>query len=457
MSTYYSATFFDDGLSLEDARQRYKKRRQALMLVLDVPTVIIGVQSSQTSPYTWLLNYMPVYQEPSISYLTGLNQPFTALYLNPDTQEEVIFLPKKNPKMEFWEGFQCGVGTPEADQQASHITGISAARPIKELMPFLLEVCKKNNSQTLAAFWNDVQKDQPQIKDENAAFARQLKSFFSKHKHTLNVINMADKLWKIRLCLDDVDIKNMRQANVVTAEALVSTFKAVKQYSNEKEVFGHLVGELLKRSEKGLSFPPIVASGKNACVLHYNKNDEPLVPSSLMLIDCGARQHSMPADISRTVPVSGVFNPHQKLMYSIVLEAQCVVEKAVKPGATIKQINEICWDYIEDQIKKNITDKGGCVTRAYEKIPHNVSHLMGIMVHDGDPHRNYRDTPLEVGMVVSNEPGFYGEVTLEIEGVIRTEKIGIRIEDDLLITETGCRNLSIGCPKTIEEIERVMA
>ena len=161
----------------------------------------------------------------------------------------------------------------------------------------------------------------------------------------------------------------------------------------------------------------------------------------------------MNADISRTIPINGTFNPLQKLLYNIVLNAQQKVEEAVKPGVTIYELNEICWTFINNECEKQILKKGGKIARAYDKAPHNVSHFLGLEVHDGDPFRNYRKDPLNVGQVISNEPGFYGEVELEIDGTLYSEHLGIRIEDDLLITENGCENLSKECPKTITEIE----
>lgn len=451
--TYYSGVFFDDGLDLEQAKARYKARRKALLKKLDAPVVILGVQSSQTEPYTWLLTYHAVYQEPAMSYLTGINQPHTALYMDPKTGDEVLFVPTKNPKHEFWEGYQLGCGTPEAEQDTEHVTGFSSIEDRASLKAFLLQKMAGLETASLQLFWNDVKPKQKPIHDENAAFKREMTTFFKENRVTVALSNIASVLWQQRLCLDDVDVRNMRQANVLTTEALKTVFMQVPDLRTETQVAGKLLGELHQRTGKGISFPPIVACGKNACVLHYNKNDEPLESERLLLFDCGLRYHSMPADISRTIPVSGKFNPLQRLMYTIVLNAHEVVENTVKAGITIKELNDITWALIEKELKEKVLDKGGKIEREYDSVPHGVSHLIGIMVHDGDPYRNYKEEPLKSGMVISNEPGFYGKVTLTLDGETYSEEIGIRIEDNLLITENGCINLSEGCPKTCDEIE----
>lgn len=451
--TYYSGVFFDDGLSLEEAKARYRTRRIELLKQLDTPVVIMGVQSSQTAPYTWLLTYHAVFQEPAMSYLTGINQAHTALYMDPKMGEEILFLPSKNPKLEFWEGYQLGVGTPEAEQDVETVTGFKSVEDRAVLCETLLEKINEHDMSEIGLFWNEVKPKQKPIQDDNASFKHQLDKFLKSHNIDIAFSNVAETLWQQRLCLDETDKHNMRQANMLTTEALSSVFKDLPKLSSEKEVSGRLLGELHQRTPKGISFPPIVAGGKNACVLHYNKNDEPLDKNSLILFDCGLRHHSMPSDISRTVPVSGVFNPLQKLLYNIVLQAHEAVEATVKAGVTIKELNDMTWTFIEKELKEKVLDKGGKIERDYETTPHGVSHLIGIMVHDGDPHRNYKEAPLKPGMVISNEPGFYGHVTLDIDGKTYSEDIGIRIEDDLYITETGCINLSEGCPKTCEDIE----
>ncbi|MFT5171139.1 MAG: Xaa-Pro aminopeptidase, partial [Candidatus Marinamargulisbacteria bacterium] len=204
------------------------------------------------------------------------------------------------------------------------------------------------------------------------------------------------------------------------------------------------------------SFPSIVAAGKNATILHYMKNNAPFKSGDMILLDFGARWQNMCADVSRTVPVNGRFSPLQKLLYGIVLEAQKAVESAAKPGTTIAHLNQVCWDYINQELQEKIIAKGGKVRLDYKVRPHNVSHLMGVQVHEGDPFRHYRNHKLKADWMISNEPGLYGHFSLTIDGELHEQTIGIRIEDNLIITKDGCRNLSLGCPKEIKALEQLI-
>src|SRR5690606_30028125 len=187
------------------------------------------------------------------------------------------------------------------------------------------------------------------------------------------------------------------------------------------------------------------------------KNDEPLPGDGLVLMDFGARWGTMHADITRVFPMNGRFNPLQALIYGIVLDAAKLNERNARPGATIRRLNDKVWAFIESALKERFFDKGGKAERAYAGKPHGVSHLMGEQEHDGDPHRIYQDHPLQPGWQISNEPGLYGHFSITLGGKRYSEWIGIRIEDDLLITKTGCRNLSASIPKEIGEVEALMA
>ena len=171
----------------------------------------------------------------------------------------------------------------------------------------------------------------------------------------------------------------------------------------------------------------------------------------------GTRYMSMHADISRTFPVNGIFNPLQTILYQIALEANLLVEKSAKAGVTIKTINELCWSFINTELKNRFTKLGGKMKLKYKNAPHGVSHLMGEQEHDGDPFGEYKNQPMVPGWLISNEPGIYGDFKIKLNGKTYDQAIGIRVEDNLLIQEKDCKNLSAGCPKTIAEIEKIMA
>ena len=233
--------------------------------------------------------------------------------------------------------------------------------------------------------------------------------------------------------------------------------KNFSDFKNECQIQGFLEGKMLMNSPYGLSYPSIVASGVNATILHYMKNDDPISKNEMILIDFGVRWMTMHADITRTFPVSGKFNPMQKLLYEIVLNGQREVEKAARAGITIDELNNVCWAVVNDGLKKKFSAVGGKYKLRYKDRPHGVSHLMGEQEHDGDPFRNYATQPMKAGWMISNEPGLYGDFKIRLNGKTYDETIGIRIEDNLVMTPRSCMNLSSIIPKSIKEIERLMA
>jgi Xaa-Pro aminopeptidase len=261
----------------------------------------------------------------------------------------------------------------------------------------------------------------------------------------------------LRLPLDTYDVNNTLLAEKITGKGFVETLKNFSSFKNEYQVQGFLEGRMLEESPYGLSFPSIIASGSNATVLHYMKNDDWFSKSEMVLMDFGVRWMTMHADISRTVPASGKFNPMQKMLYKIVLKAQLKVQRTACKGVTVNELNDCCWNSINRDLEEVFKSAGGKLKLRYKDRPHGVSHLMGEQEHDGDPFRNYLSEPMQEGWLISNEPGLYGSFKIRINGKLYDEEIGIRIEDNLLITKTGCENLSRLIPKTVGQIEKLMA
>lgn len=454
-ATLYSAVYITDGLSISEAKKRFQERRNQLKQTLSIPCLITGVKEHLNRQEPWLLTHSPLYQEPVMSFFTGVNQTQTALLLNP-FGEDILFVPKKDPKKEFWEGIQFGCGTPEAEEDITHLLGFSTCEDIDTLFSFMSTYISIHKLSTLGLFWYEPHLDtQKNINDTTFRFKEKLSHFFEKHSMSISLFNIAAHIWPMRLCLDSIDQNNIKVANEKTTSVFKTVCKAMSNLKEETEVAGCLTGELLKQSWLGYSFPPIIASGKNAAILHYHANNAPLMENSLLLLDFGLRHWHMPSDVSRTIPVSGTFTPMQQCLYQIVLDAQQAVEHHVKEGVTIQELNDICWTTLEKLLDERFHSIGGRSHRAYDYQPHNVSHLIGLMVHDGDPYRNYRSLPLKSGMVISNEPGLYGTFEATFNGIHYKETLGIRIEDNLLITSTGCLNLTC-CPKTCDEIEALL-
>ena len=214
--------------------------------------------------------------------------------------------------------------------------------------------------------------------------------------------------------------------------------KAVKPGINEMVMEGIFNFALAKNLCNETSFKTICAAGKRATILHYANNNQICEDGDLLLTDLGATYRHYCGDITRTYPVNGKFSERQKEIYNIVLTAQRLVQENAKPGVKLKDLNNLVIKYYEMELPKH-----GLTKPVSEYYYHGVSHHIGLDVHDLD---GGLGQTLQAGNVISNEPGLY----------IEDENIGIRIEDDLLITGTGCQNLSSGIVKKVEDIEKLM-
>ncbi len=422
--------------------------------------VLTGVPYGPGAETLWTYAHSPTYQEPSIMYLTGVNQSSVLLLLDPDSSgsDEVLFVEKKNPLMEFWDGLRFGVGDPKSLAEVKRVTGIREVRDIEEFDQVFQERLRKRRKKEVGTFWLEDVAGKKNVKtDHNWAFKKRIERLVRKSCGSKGrVANIMKSHFELRLPLDKYDVANTLKAQRITGIAFRETLGEYRQFKNECQVQGHLEGRMLFRSSYGLSFPSIIASGPNATVLHYMKNDDNFASAEMVLMDFGVRWMTMHADISRTVPASGKFNPMQKLLYEIVLGAQLAVQKKARAGVTIQELNQVCWETLNGQLEKQFHARGGKSHLQYKVRPHGVSHLIGEQEHDGDPFRNYLSEPMQVGWLISNEPGLYGKFRIKIGRKTYEEQLGIRLEDNLLITDKGCRNLSVSVPKRVDEIEALM-
>ncbi|MCH2389601.1 MAG: aminopeptidase P N-terminal domain-containing protein, partial [Nitrospinales bacterium] len=400
--------------------------------------------------------------EPAIMYLTGINQSNVILLLDPNSSEsdEILFVSKKDLSKEFWDGIRFGVGDPKSIREVQRVTGIKDIRDIDDFEKVLKGRFKKQRNKRLGTLWMEgVQgKKLVEIKsDHNWKFKNKLTRCLRSQGGRSSLNNIMKNHFELRLPLDTYDVNNTLVAEKITGKGFIETLKNFTSFKNEYQVQGFLEGRMLEESPYGLSFPSIIASGHNATVLHYMKNDDGFNKSEMVLMDFGVRWMTMHADISRTVPASGKFNPMQRMLYEIVLKAQLAVQRTACRGVTMNDLNDCCWNSINQDLEKFFKSAGGKLKLRYKDRPHGVSHLMGEQEHDGDPFRNYLTEPMREGWLISNEPGVYGSFRIRINGRLYDEEIGIRIEDNLLITKTGCKNLSRSIPKTVRQIEKLMS
>ena len=443
----YSQVFID---SLRyNSKNLYRKRRKAMLKSLDSFCVIAGIPMDPGSEEAYVQTWNKFIQEPAFLFLTGINQAGCYLLLDPKTGEEILFVPPKDPFREFWNGKR--LGYLEGDNEVKKVTGIADVRSESEL-------------------WDEIAMRAERLPEGGHAYAYYFEKFRDDHndrfrKSMLKALrgtgvslrSAAALHWKLRLPLEPERILDAEDAQKVTDEAFRTVLPLFPEFRNERELALRLDYEMQRRSDGDLAFPTIAAGGKNACCLHYVKKDEPLVRGELVLLDFGIRMGSLHSDISRTVPVSGKFDPLQKLLYQIVLDAGFEYQKFVKPGVSLREIGQVPWDYIMQELEIRLVQGAkGSYELLYDRRPHGVSHFIGEQIHEGDPGSRSLDVVLESGMLISCEPGLYGKFSGIFGGRRITAQIGIRIEDDLLITKSGFVNISKHIPKQIDEIEALM-
>ena len=443
----YSQVFIDS--PRYNSRNLYKKRRRAMLKALDSFCVIAGMPADPGTEEAFVQTWNKMVQEPAFLYLTGINQAGCYLLLDPKTGAEILFVPPKDPFKEFWNGKR--LGYLKGDNEVKKVTGIDDVRSEAEL-------------------WDEIAMRASRLPEGGHAYAYYFEKFRDDHndrfkKSMLKVLRgMGAELrsaaalhWKLRLPLEPERIKDAEAAQKVTDEAFRTVLPLVRDFRNERELALRLDYEMQRRSDGDLAFPTICAGGANACCLHYVKKDEQIKKGDLVLLDFGIRIGSLHSDISRTIPASGKFDPLQRLLYQIVLDSAKEYQKFVRPGVSLKEIGQVPWEYILAALDERLV-KGakGSFKLLYDKRPHGVSHFIGEQIHEGDPGSRSLDVVLEPGMLISCEPGLYGEFSATIGGKRYREKIGIRIEDDLLLTKTGFVNISRNIPREIADIEKLM-
>ena len=412
----------------------------------------------------------PYRNSSDLLYLTGINQGNIALVLTSSGQK-YIFAEGYDPKRERWDGKQL---TPEELADRLFFSKEDKAFAYSELWNKISEVII--HRKVLYWSFNENSENRTKIFDLLNwlhANARGKKSAPLMIKHSGLLLD------EMRLVKEDFEIDLMRQAAKISADAHTSLIGYVHTRSRQSNIYEYelrafLEAEFFKRGCEALAYPSIVSGGKNATILHYTKCNAPIENGSLVLVDAGCEYKGYASDITRTFPVSGKFTPAQKDIYSIVLAAQKSALKKCKPNSNLKKIHDAAVHTLVDGLwelgffkrcikeKKNshsIFVKPDSIKEVIEKeyyLPfymHYTSHFLGMDVHDvGDYFINKKPRSLKAGMVFTVEPGLYfPSIYKHISKKFRD--IGIRIEDDILITKDGHENLTKMAPKKIEELE----
>ncbi|NOX82257.1 MAG: aminopeptidase P family protein [Alphaproteobacteria bacterium] len=397
-------------------RDVFQARRDALMEMLDGRVAVLYGAPRQIGGATELL----FIQESNFYYLTGISEPGAALILAPKENQykEILYLQPRNPDKENWDGRRAPLG--DALEKA---TGFPEVRRIGRLGGDLTGIMQRSKR---AAFLGPIVSATADMPPALSI----LRDGQSKVPGT-SLENMADLIPEMRRIKDAYEIERIQKAVDVTGKGLVAAMQSVAPGMQEFQLQSIVDHTYEMEGAQFLGFSTILAWGPNTTVLHYTKNDQAIQDAGLVLIDTGAAWEHYSADVTRTIPASGVFSDRERELYELVLKASNAAIKKVRSGA----------NYYNDvhMTAKNILDEAGYG----EYFIHGTGHFVGLDVHDAG---NY-DLPLKPGVVVTVEPGIY----------IPEEGIGIRIEDVVLVTKGGPVILSRRIPRTIEEIESVMA
>lgn len=424
-------THIDPALFVENRRRLAVRLKPGSIAVLNsndvMPTSADGV--------------FPFVQQTDLFYLSGIDQEESTLVIFPDAREEkhreILFLRETNEQIALWEGRKY------TKQEAADLAGVRTVYWNSEFEPVFRGLAVQaerfylnSNEHTRAAVL---------VETRDARFVKWCRENFPLHATE----RLAPHLHHLRAVKSAIEVDQIRKAAEITGQAFRRLLGFIRPGVWEHEIEAEIVHEFLRRRSRGPAFQTIVASGVDSCTLHYVANDKQCRPGDLVLMDFGAEYAHYAADLSRTVPVDGRFTARQKAVYEAVLNVQKAAIGMLRPGTTIETYHAEVGRVMESElIGLGLLDAAAVASQPKDKplykqyFPHGTSHHLGLDVHDyGDRYR-----PFEAGMVLTCEPGIY----------IREEGIGVRIENDILITADGPIDLTAGIPREAEEIEEIM-
>ena len=363
-------------------------------------------------------------------YLTGIDEPNCVLLITNINEriESQLFILPQDPVQAKWVGDRITV------KEAVDISGADSVHSYYQFDEAFTSLLNKIRAHQDILIYLDLWTEEGIITKSNMLAGKIRKEY-----PAYGVCDFFPIAAQYRLVKDESEITCISQAINITDLGVQSMMKTIKPHMNEMSLEGVFAFTLFQNKCNKTAFKTICASGRRATILHYQDNDQDIQDGELLLCDLGATYKNYCADISRTFPVNGKFTPRQKELYNIVLEAQKIVQKNAVVGTNIKKLTELVVDFYKTELPKHKLNKD-----VREYFYHSVSHHLGLDIHDID---GGLGDELKAGMVITNEPGLY----------VADEGIGIRIEDDLLITSTGAQCLSEKIIRTPEEIEKLMA
>ena len=396
----------------------YLSRRRELLNKIDDGIIILfsgyEIHASSDEAYPFEVNR-------NFYYLTGINQDDCYLILSKDSEK--LYLRKNDEVLAKWVGYSL------FPNQAKEISSINTIC-FNDLINEELKLVALNNKKV----YLDLEKTSF-LGGVNQG--KRIKELLLSYNPDLEICDIYQEIIKLRMVKDDDEILALEKSIDITRQSLESVMKNLKNFTNEKQCQAHFEERISSLGHAVTSFATIAASGKNAAILHYTKNNQEFKNEDMILMDLGACVNFYRADITRTYPHFGRYSSLQKQIYQLVLNCNKKIIDIIKPGITIKELQLKTIEYLsEGLLKLNIISKKEEISKYYF---HNISHHLGLDTHDP----SLREMPLVEGNVITVEPGLYLEHL----------NIGVRIEDDVLVTSNGSRNLSKNIIKEVDDIE----
>lgn len=404
------------------------------------PNAIAVFNSNDIMP-TSADGMMPFIQQTDLFYLSGIDQEESILLIFPGADDsknrEILFIKETNEEIAIWEGHKC------TKEEAAKLSGIqtvfwlSQFNEVFNTLVIQAEIIYLNSNEHLRA--------KTEVETRDSRFKK-----WCQEKYPLHRFERSQPiLHEIRIIKSHFEIEQLKNAIHITEKGFRRVLKVIKPGIMEYEIEAELIHEFISNRSRRFSFQPIIASGFNACVLHYLENKGKCKEGELVLMDIGAEYGNYNADLTRCVPVSGKFTDRQRAVYNAVLRVQREAMKMLTRGNTIPEYHKEVGKIMEKELielrllSKTDIKKQDSSHPAYKKyFMHGASHHLGLDVHD----YGYPQMKMEVGMVFTVEPGIY----------IRDENLGIRLENDVVIEENGIIDLMKNIPIESEEIEEIM-
>jgi Xaa-Pro aminopeptidase len=413
----------------------YRERRQRLAARIGGGTVVLWGAGDDRG-----YGDVGTFRQSSVFfYLTGVELPNAVMVLRPAEDLDALFLPPRNPNVERWTGPKFGPGEQAAEalgfgdvlsSEPTEIVLDARRRPVPgfegRLQGWLGEpgavLWTEYPAVGTSAVLPPTHRYVAQLRDRLASF---------------EIRDLSDLIAAMRLIKDDGEIALMRSAIDATMAGQRAAAATIAPEVGEAAVDGAVYAEFRRHGAEGLAFPSIVGSGFNATTLHYDQNVDTCIDGELVVVDIGARFGYYCGDLTRTYPVNGRFSDRQRTVYELVLEAHDRVADAIKPGVSIFDLRKIAYDVMQTS---ELRDSSGEPLGRY--FIHGLGHHLGLDAHDPGTD----EALLVPGNVITNEPGIY----------IPDEALGVRIENDFLVTDDGAENLSADLPTAVDDIEAMM-